>query len=116
MENSENIKTIIANRLRSTRIKKELSQGELAELLEIDGALLSKYEHGRRTIPFYVLVKIRETLGVTLDYMFGYTEEDKSGHLLLKYYKKLSYHDQQLAQDFVKWLGKRNKNKPEGEK
>ena len=58
-----------ANRIGDLRRKRNLSQGELAELLFIDRSTLCKYENGTRDIPSAVLITIADFFQVSTDYL-----------------------------------------------
>lgn len=62
------------NRIRELRIKKGISQSELAESLKITQATISKYELGQRNIPRLFVDKMCEVLNCTSDYLLGISD------------------------------------------
>ncbi|MHC5353113.1 helix-turn-helix transcriptional regulator [Myroides sp. LJL115] len=57
----------LAFNLRCERYRLELSQKELAEKLDITRVRYAKYEEGASEPPLWLLVKISDYLGVTID-------------------------------------------------
>lgn len=62
------------NRIKELRIKKGISQSELAESLKITQATISKYELGQRNIPKLFVDKMCEVLGCNSDYLLGLSD------------------------------------------
>lgn len=62
------------NRIKELRIKKGISQSELAESLKITQATISKYELGQRNIPKLFVDKMCEVLDCTSDYLLGISD------------------------------------------
>jgi transcriptional regulator with XRE-family HTH domain len=60
----------IAQRLRSARISRNLSQRDLAERLQISHDTLSNYEQGKRVPPLSFLMHYADMLGVDVTYFF----------------------------------------------
>lgn len=66
---------MFADRLRSVRAERGLSQAELSEALGISRSALSGYESGRKLEPNYgTLTKIADYFGVSVDWLLGRTE------------------------------------------
>ncbi len=63
--------TITAHRIKKIRKEKGLSQETLAEMLDVKAATISNYEKGKRKPKIKMLIKISETLNVSLDYLLG---------------------------------------------
>ena len=63
------IKDIIAKNLTNLRIKKQLTQIELAQKINYTDKSISKWEHGDATPPIDVLKELADLYGVTLDYL-----------------------------------------------
>jgi len=59
----------IGERLKALRAERGWSQTELAEAIGSDARQVSRYENGRITPSLDALVRIAETLDVTLDYL-----------------------------------------------
>lgn len=64
-----------ANILKSLRIKSNMSQAELAELLGISRSAVSSYENGTRSPNHETLVKLATIFNVSTDYLLGRTHE-----------------------------------------
>ncbi|MFP3722099.1 helix-turn-helix transcriptional regulator [Niallia circulans] len=66
-------------RIKELRLKKGLSQDELAERLGMNRVNISHYERGKITnIPSDVLMKIAKVLNTNTDYILGLSDEDNS--------------------------------------
>ena len=72
----ENLKEII----KEERKRMHLSQEELGDKIGVSQKAISKYEVGKATPPPDVLKKMADVFGVSLDYLFGRTEEVKIEH------------------------------------
>jgi repressor LexA len=68
-------KTIVAERIRILRENAGLSQGKLANIFEIDQPAVYRYESGNSFPPFAVLLKYADRFDVSLDYIFGRTDQ-----------------------------------------
>lgn len=60
-------------RLKDLREDRDLTQGSIAEFLNIKQNTYSQYENGRRQIPIDLLVKLADYYGVSVDYILGRT-------------------------------------------
>ena len=60
---------MFARRIGELRIKKGLSQSQLAEMLHVSASTVGMYEQGRREPPIDILVAMSEEFGVTIDYL-----------------------------------------------
>ncbi|HEF5705396.1 helix-turn-helix domain-containing protein [Bacillus cereus group sp. BfR-BA-01423] len=63
-------------RLREVRKKKDLTQQELAEMINKDRCTISNYEIGDSKPTIYVLSDLATALGVSTDYLLGRVEVD----------------------------------------
>ena len=70
---------MLSSRIKALRIRAELSQRQLAELLHISTSAMGMYEQGRRTPDLNTLVTLSQTFDVSLDYLITGTEH--AGHL-----------------------------------
>lgn len=61
--------------LKSARIRKNLTQKELSNLLGFNEMTISNYENGKTDPAIDTLVKLSKTLDVSIDYLLGNTEE-----------------------------------------
>ena len=66
-------------RLKNERLKKKLTQEQLAEILKIDRTSISKYENEKQLPELYVLNSIADFFGVSLDYIVGRSDSRTSG-------------------------------------
>ena len=62
------------DRLKELRYKKELSQRELASILNMSPSTIAMYETGQREPDAETLSKIADFFGVTIDYLLGRTD------------------------------------------
>ena len=67
----------MGNRLKELRIKKGVTQKELAEMLSLTPKAVSFYELGQRQIPNDTLAFLADYFGVTVDYLLGRSDEPK---------------------------------------
>ena len=58
-------------RLIHLRTINDLTQKELADILNIERSTLSSYETGRRYPTISVLIRIADTFDVSIDYLLG---------------------------------------------
>lgn len=64
---------IFAERLKDLRMEKGISQGKLAELLEVSPAVVCYWETDRSEPTAPNLVKISDFFNVSVDYLLGKT-------------------------------------------
>ena len=62
-------------RLRDLREDRDLSQREVAKLLEMSQTGYSKYETGENDIPTSVLQRLADFYNVSVDYLLGRTNQ-----------------------------------------
>jgi transcriptional regulator with XRE-family HTH domain len=60
-------------RIRTLRIKKGLSQKELAERIDMRESTISRYENDKRLYQWDGLVKLADALNTSVDYLLGRT-------------------------------------------
>ena len=60
---------MLARRIGELRIKKGLSQSQLADMLHVSASTVGMYEQGRRTPSIDMLVELSRAFGVSLDYL-----------------------------------------------
>ena len=63
------------NRLRELREDADLSQTQLAKLLDMSQTGYSKYETGENDIPTDILIKLSKIYGTSIDYLLAQTNE-----------------------------------------
>ncbi|MDR1771737.1 MAG: helix-turn-helix domain-containing protein [Hungatella sp.] len=66
----------IGDRLKDLRISKNLTQSELAELLQVTKSAVSSYENDTRLPSIDVLVKMSKIFHVTIDNILGNKSND----------------------------------------
>lgn len=81
------------NRIKELRTEKGLKQGDLAVLLNVTKATVSKYELGQRDIGSETIGRLCEIFGCTADYLLGLSDlqrpelSDAETSILLAYRK-----------------------------
>lgn len=63
------------NRLRALREDKDLTQKQVAKILDMSQTGYSQYEIGKNDIPTKVLIKLALFYGVSVDYLLDITNE-----------------------------------------
>ena len=63
--------------LRNLREDRDLTQREMAEILNMSQTGYSKYETGENDIPTAILIRLAEFFGTSVDYLLGLTDEKK---------------------------------------
>ena len=63
--------TDFGNRLKNLRLRKHMTQSDLAERLGITKSVISAYETGLRMPSYDILIKISRIFRVTTDYLLG---------------------------------------------
>ncbi len=61
-------------RIKELRVKNNISQAKVSEILEIKQPQYHRYESGQREIPLHLLIKLADYYNVSLDYITGRTE------------------------------------------
>lgn len=61
-------------RIRALREDKDLSQKDLADMLQVSQATYSRYENGKLDIPSENLIKLAQIHKVSVDYLLGLSE------------------------------------------
>jgi transcriptional regulator with XRE-family HTH domain len=64
-------------RIRDMREDRDLSQRKIAEYLQCDQSLYSKYEREKRDVPLHILVELALFYHTSIDYLVGLTNEPK---------------------------------------
>ena len=68
---------VVKLRIRDLREDKDLKQKEIADYLDCDQSLYSKYEREERDLPLRYAVLLAEYYHVSVDYLLGLTDEAK---------------------------------------
>ena len=61
-------------RIRDLREDQDLKQVQIADYLQCDQSLYSKYERGERDLPLRLAVELAKYYGVSVDYLVGLTD------------------------------------------
>lgn len=64
-------------RIRDLREDKDLSQKEIAKILNMSQTGYSKYEVGTNDIPTKILIQLAQFYNTSIDYILGLTDEIK---------------------------------------
>lgn len=73
-----------SKRLIAARKDKELSQGELADMVDSTSITIGRYERDEVKPPLEAAAKIAAALGVSLDYLAGLTDNEVDAAMLNK--------------------------------
>lgn len=65
-------------RIEDMRIDHDLTQQDVADILQIQREVYRRYEKGTRTIPVEYLIQLAQYYHTSVDYLLGLTETDKS--------------------------------------
>jgi transcriptional regulator with XRE-family HTH domain len=87
--------TDFGERIKKIRLQRGMTQGELAEVIGISEATLSRYEHNLRTSRWIYLVKMADLLGTSVDYLLGRTDLTVPVDILFK------FHDSEVEKDSI---------------
>ena len=63
--------TIFTERLKELRLKKGLTQKDIADLVHVNRVTYTNWEKGKREPSFENLIKLADLLEVSLDWLFG---------------------------------------------
>ena len=64
-------------KIRDMREDNDLTQQQIAEYLECDRSLYSKYERGERDVPLDIMIKLAQFYKTSIDYLVVLTENKK---------------------------------------
>ncbi|MBP3580282.1 MAG: helix-turn-helix transcriptional regulator [Clostridia bacterium] len=62
-------------RVRDLREDKDLTQKDIANLLNMQLTVYQRYERGERELPLWAAIKLADYYKVTLDYLVGRTDK-----------------------------------------
>ena len=68
---------VLYKRLRDIREDKDLTQSDIAKVLNTSQGYYSKYELGKREMPLHHLKTLCKFYNITADYFLGFTKEPK---------------------------------------
>ena len=63
-------------KIRDLREDSDFTQQKIAEYLNCDRSLYSKYERGERDVPLHIMVKLAVYYKTSVDYLVGLTNEE----------------------------------------
>ena len=66
---------MLYERIKELRVDKDLSQKELADILNVTRSAYSNYENGIRDIPVDILSRLADFYGTSVDYIIGRTDQ-----------------------------------------
>lgn len=64
-------------KIRDMREDNDFTQQQIAEYLECDRSLYSKYEREERDVPLHIMVKLAIFYKTSIDYLVGLTNDKK---------------------------------------
>jgi transcriptional regulator with XRE-family HTH domain len=82
-EFTRRVRRSFGKRLRVTRVDRGLTQESLAERLGLSAGTIRRYENGTYSPPIAVLLELRRTLKVSLDYLLAGTPAAAVRHVEL---------------------------------
>ena len=68
------VMNVMYERIKELRVDKDLSQKELAEILNVTRSAYSNYENGIRDVPVEILARLADFYGTSVDYIIGRTD------------------------------------------
>lgn len=72
-----NVEKVIPQRVRELRVSRGLEQQELARIVGITKQAFNHYELGDRKFPHTVIAKIADYFDVSIDYIYGRTDDPR---------------------------------------
>lgn len=72
---TNDVKSIVSQRIKALRIERNLTQQEMSDLLGCTQVCYSHYEMGDRSISIFTLIKIAKIHRVSTDYILGLTDD-----------------------------------------
>jgi len=97
----------IGNKIKELRIKKNLTQQELGDLVELSHSQINLYEKGHSKINVEMLQKISKVLGVSAAYFLDVNSNSPDDYLL----SNLQIANQKLQEEVLKAKGELEKEK-----
>ena len=75
--NAKEVDSMVYRRMRDLREDRDLTQKEIARILNCSQQVYSNYELGQRDIPTDILIKLSSFYNVSVDYILGITDNHK---------------------------------------
>ena len=66
---------MLFKRIRDLREDNDYTQQEIADILNCDMSLYSKYERGEREVPVWVIIKLTEIYNASSDYILNLSDK-----------------------------------------
>jgi len=63
----QDISKKLGENLRKIRLKKKMSQGDIAKILKVDRGYISKIENGKKNLTLKTVVKLAKVLSISPD-------------------------------------------------
>jgi len=98
---------VFAERLKSMRTLRSLTQSELGEKSGLPTSSVAQFETNTRKPSFDTLRKLSKALEVSTDYLLGNVDDlntPVAGNVLFRNYEKLSANDQELLQNISEMM------------
>ncbi len=64
--------------IKNLRENKDLTQKEVAEILNVSQTTYSRYENGKLNIPSTTLIRLSKFYNISVDYLLGIEKDNKS--------------------------------------
>ena len=99
-------------RLRSSREKRNLSQGELAKRAGLQPSAVSHFETGSRKPSFDNLRRLADALKVSTDYLLGRVSEEEAlagADTFFRHLDRLTSEDRNIAENFLEFLAEKDR-------
>jgi ribosome-binding protein aMBF1 (putative translation factor) len=106
---------VFADRLRTARELRKLSQSELAEKADLQPSAVSHFETGRRAPSFQNLKALSDALKVTTDFLIGRSDDMNVSNAvaikLLRHAEKMSGEDLETITRMAEMMAKKQTKK-----
>lgn len=100
---------LIGQRIKERRDAADLSQKNLADLIDVSPSAVNQYEKGEKVPSTETLLKLAKALGVTTDYLLGASKEkdiliDKEVSMAFRDFKGFTLKDRATIMDHIAYL------------
>ena len=114
MTNSTTPSNAFPERLRAARELRDLNQGQLADLANLQPSAVSHFETGSRKPSFDNLRRIADALDVTTDYLIGRVSGPTGlagAERIHRHLGELTASDRQAAEEMIRVLAQRSRDR-----
>lgn len=73
--NKEGIRRVFADNIKKLREQRNLTQKQMADLLEVSVSSIAMWQAGEREVDFFTLKLIADTFDITIDALLGRSSE-----------------------------------------